>query len=354
MEKMRFRVVLMMIVFISISYLLYGQGIANITTTIDEVMANPGGYISTIQTINGLVDSYIYDDNGSYYIFKSDYGNPIRVLSEDKPETNRKYTVKAFVYVDKQNNMVMLIEKARWSIDKLECQYCGKKFNTEEELDNHLVSIHKVTCPKCGAVFYSQNELEYHIKTEHPTKWWLYAIVGLLIIILIIILILQKLQKKKNEEITDTGGGEIISTDSGAETIKTTADSDFQTIKFAPQIPDTMVFIPGKLEIISEVDTGKSFRIAGYPSPKGNIVTIGRESVSGDRQYSHIQINKKFGTVSRKQAEIREKDGKIYIKNLSNINLTQLNGRELAEGEMPELQIDDIIRTGELEFKYSK
>jgi len=128
------------------------------------------------------------------------------------------------------------------------------------------------------------------------------------------------------------------------------SSDDFKTIKIMASSPKTLKFIPGKLTIVSGEDTGKSFKIAGFPTSEGSIVSIGREEVKGDRAYSHIQLMQK--TISRKQAEIVQKDGKLYVKNLSDTNFTQLDGIELKPNEKAELKAGAVLRLGELEVKY--
>ena len=90
--------------------------------------------------------------------------------------------------------------------------------------------------------------------------------------------------------------------------------------------------------------------ISGYPTPEGNIVTIGRESVSGEKAQAHIQLTER--TVSRKQAELIARDKKLYVRNLSETNFTCLNGIEIMAGEVKEVKSGSIIKTGEVEFQY--
>jgi hypothetical protein len=113
-----------------------------------------------------------------------------------------------------------------------------------------------------------------------------------------------------------------------------------------------MRLMPGKLVIVSEgPDKGKSFTMAGYPDPAGNIITIGREKATAGRDYSHIELLK-YRTVSRKQAELIEKDGTIKIKNKGRVNPTQVNGITLEENQEKELKKGDRITMGELELEY--
>ncbi|HET55639.1 MAG TPA: DUF4203 domain-containing protein [Ignavibacteria bacterium] len=129
-----------------------------------------------------------------------------------------------------------------------------------------------------------------------------------------------------------------------------TSFTQMATIKVAKVVPQTLKFVPGYLEVIEGADKGRKFKVAGYPTADGNVISIGREEIRGERSYSHIQLLEK--TVSRKQAEIIERKGSLYIKNLSETNFTQLNGNEIPVQEVFELNSGDRIKTGEVEFIY--
>jgi len=126
--------------------------------------------------------------------------------------------------------------------------------------------------------------------------------------------------------------------------------SDFKTIRINIGGPKTLDTIPGKFEIISGRDIGKEFKMNGIPGPNGCVLTIGREKMTGDAAYSHIQLFEK--TVSRRQAEIHYIDNKMFLVNLSETNPTQLNGVELKIAVATEILDESVIKTGEVEFKY--
>lgn len=128
-----------------------------------------------------------------------------------------------------------------------------------------------------------------------------------------------------------------------------------ETLKFkAP--PKTMKFIPGKLVIISGPDKGREFRIAGFPREEddGNVVTIGRADIKGERAFAHIQLGDTYRTVSRIQAEIIQKtsSNEVYLRNKSTTNPTQVNNEEVPPEESVELQNEDTIQMGELVLQY--
>lgn len=128
------------------------------------------------------------------------------------------------------------------------------------------------------------------------------------------------------------------------------AEEEFQTVKLAPSSDKTLKFIPGQFILLSGKDRGKPFRVAGYPTPEGSLITIGREPGEGDRAYAHIQLD--VQTVSRKHAQLNFKNGKLFIKNLSDTNPIEVNDTELKLDEEVLLPLDSEIRLGELRMKY--
>jgi pSer/pThr/pTyr-binding forkhead associated (FHA) protein len=133
--------------------------------------------------------------------------------------------------------------------------------------------------------------------------------------------------------------------------VKEEGDSgEFQSIKIAASTEMTLKFIPGQFIVLSGKDRGKAFRVSGFPTPEGHVITIGRDPVEGDRAYAHIQMD--VPTVSRKHAEMVFKDNVLYLKNLSDTNPIQLNSEEIPVGEFVELKIDSELRIGEIKMKY--
>ena len=280
-----------------------------------DILNNPGKIgIGKLVEVIGMVEQWVPTSGTSYYLLKGDYGGIIKVNSESKPETGKRYIIQAFVQKDALKNVPILVEKSR-----------------------------NFSSPKVSA-------------TTTPTTTTtkknnvLYILLGFLVIGLVGLIVYQINAKKQTQTVSTPSSSQASHT----ETIPPQQD-DLKTVKLTAGPPKTMKFIPGKLEIISHEDKGKSFRFAGYPTPTGNVVTIGRKSVSGDRAFAHIQIDEnRFSTVSRQQAEIRERNGEVYLKNLSETNLSQLNGEELQLGEERQVKFGDTLRMGELEFKYSK
>jgi len=79
-------------------------------------------------------------------------------------------------------------------------------------------------------------------------------------------------------------------------------------------------------------------------------VTIGREQITGPRDFAHIQLKER--TISRRQAELILKDGKLYLKNLSETNFTKLDGKDLPPNTSAPLSPGSIMTFGEVEMKY--
>lgn len=127
-------------------------------------------------------------------------------------------------------------------------------------------------------------------------------------------------------------------------------EEEFQTVKLAPSTDKTLKFIPGQFILLSGKDRGKPFRVAGFPTPEGSIISIGRDPVEGERAYAHIQLD--VQTVSRKHAELNFRSGKLYIKNLSDTNPIEVNDQEINVNEEVLLPLDSEIRLGEIRMKY--
>ena len=270
---------------------------------IEEITKNPAGYEGELITVTGLVTQYRQgtSTSTSFYMIRGDFGGTIQVnTAEGKPETNLKYRVTGIVYFDIKTRSAFISEKRREKI------------------------------PAAATARDTVYVVEPPATLETAQKWYrkgnIQLIAGLGIVLAGLLAIL--LWRRKEQSATETGhtGGEEPESEigsaaaRGAEPLKDApahdAGYDFKTIKiYRAADPKTLLFIPGQLTIISGADSGKSFKIAGYPTPDGNIVTIGRDKVSGDRYYAHIQLVER--TVSRRQAELIMKDGKLTVKNLS-------------------------------------
>lgn len=303
---------------IFISTIIWGQT----NTTIEKIVNNPVTYENTEVEVEGLVTQYVEGKGATnYYLLKGDFGGIIKVnTAEPAPETNKKYRVIGIVYREGTNRSSFISEKSKT-----------------------LVEPPVVTQPP-----------KEQIPEEIPAKednFLLYIIIAVVAILVIILIISLTRKKEPKIEPAPTATAEKPTPGAKEAAPKFSTDSDFKTIKIVTSSPKTLKFIPGKLVITDGADKGKEFRIPGYPTPEGSIVSIGRKTVEGDRAYSYIHLNEK--TVSRDQAMMIYKDGKLMIKNLSETNFTQVNGEELKPGEVAELKPGTTIRTGEVEFKYT-
>jgi len=282
-----------------LGFLLIFSSCAPKLVKLEDIFENPGKYENEQVIISGMVNQYFPSTTKttSYYLVQGNFGGVMNVNTSLKPPTTfRKYQITGVVVIDQVQGRPVIIEKSRRAI--------------------------------YGAISY---------------------VLAGLVVLLIAFMVAFLFFNRKKEKSTKSG-----TADKGKEKTDTSGSSstDYATIKLTTGTPPTMILIPGELEIISGRDKGKSFRIAGYPTTEGSIVTLGREPVDGDRKYAHIQLLEK--TVSRKQAELIYRNGVLYIKNLSETNFTQVDGQTLTINEAAELKSGMVIRAGEVEFRYKK
>ncbi|MGE5354026.1 MAG: FHA domain-containing protein [Acidobacteriota bacterium] len=343
--------------------------------TIEEISKNSQSFSSQAVEVEGIVTQYVPSTSSttSYYMINGEYGGSVKVNTfSTAPELFKRYRVTGTVYIDPVSREAFISERSRSSLEPAST-------SAPVEGTDPLVILLVVLFVLLAAIFiYTQiskhrernlEEVIYALpvtpvgeamnmpEARQPEKP-----------------VAEKYEppqaKPRMEPIIEKPSPRIempprmerpprMEKPSRVEMPpadkKNQApffDSDFRTIKIVPAAPQTITFIPGVLEIISGDDAGKSFRIAGFPTAEGSIVSIGREVVTGERAYAHIQLNEKFRTVSRRQAELIYKDHKLFVRNLSETNLTQVDGVELKPGECAELKPEAKIRTGELEFQY--
>lgn len=304
--------------------LLFGANImAQQDSTLYKTIRNPSHWLDKPVTVLGIVEEYVdielpYQEGEQRltveYILRGDFGDRIHIRSHlEVPETNTKYRVTG-----------MFQQSAKPNIDY-------------EIIETRREIIEQGPVVEYTGTFWDDYGLAVLIAGG--------VVVLLLIIFLSVLIFRQKpsVQPAQPPQEPSSGGME--------DRPAFSSENDFKTIKVASSPPKTMRFIPGKLEIMNGEDKGKVFKMVGYPNADGSIVTMGREPGSGERAYSHIQL--KDPTVSRKQAELIYKNGKLFMKNLSEVNLSMVNGKELSANEQTELKANDsVIRTGAIEFKY--
>ena len=301
---------------ILLAFLLFGVVLGQIKTSIEEIKANPGQWIDNNVTVEGIVDIYVpaTSSTTSYYLVKGDYGEIIKVnTTKGPPELNKRHRVSGPVYVDPVTKEAFISEQER-------------------------VNLEEVVPPP----------------PPEPDNTLIYILSGALVVLVGLFLFMQIRNSNKNRDHIEEYHPSSASQDhpGSIPDSPVSYQSDFKTVKIVNPSAKTMKFIPGELVIVSGDDKGKSFKIAGFPTPNGTTVTIGREAVTGERAYAHIQIDDKFSTVSRKQAEILYRDGRLSVRNLSETNYTKVDGADLKPGDVAELRPNSIVKAGELEFQY--
>jgi hypothetical protein len=268
--------------------------------SIEDIFDNPGRFENEVVTVEGIVTQYVMGttQTTSFYTVQSSYGSIITVnTSAESPKVMKKYRISGVVVIDQSSRRPIIIEQSRKIIDPL------------DKLLPYLIGL-----------------------------------VVLLIIFLIIYMLVNRkgTEKSSGDSAGQSGPSGEPSASGGGKSSGT--DTDYETIRISKESPKTVKIIPGKFEIISGADKGKSFMISGLPTRDGVIVTLGRS------RNSNIQFFEK--TVSRQQAELIYVNGKLFVKNLSHTNNTQVNGVEMDVDETRELPFGSVIKTGEVELLY--
>lgn len=248
-------------------------------------------HLDTYCVIKGLVTQYTPEKPGAtaYYIIKGDYGRPIQVnTSSKKPVINRKYRVKGIIKADPLTDQPYIVENAK----------------------SLIIPV------------------------------WIFVTVGVILLAVIAILLVYILKGRSKTQ--KSGSAKAAKFDDSLKTVKIVKN---------PEDP-TLVFIPGKLKILNGEDKGRELVLAGIPTPEGGVLTIGKREETGIKKLCHIQLMEK--TVSREQAEIiyHKGDKKVFVKNLSKVNYTKLNGEEVYVDEAKQIKPGDKLTMGELEFEY--
>ena len=285
------------------------------TILVKDILNNPSKYDGELVEVTGLVIQYVEatERTTAHYLLKDDYGAVIRInTAEGEPETNTKYNATGILYVDKMTNEPFISEKSRVKIP-------GDQ--------------------PANVIIQQKTWLEENIL--------LVIFIGsaIILILLIIIFVNRKSSGSSGKEKTY-----VHKERNPDQEPQPTPREDLKTMVVPKVSQKTMKFIPGEFQVLSGQDKGKNLKIAGYPTSEGSVVTIGREKVTGPRDYAHIELKEK--TISRKQAEIISRDHSLYIKNLSETNFTQLDDEDIPVNQMKELKSGSVIGLGEVEIKY--
>jgi hypothetical protein len=332
---------------------------AHAQTSISEINGNPGKYRGQSVTIQGTIDRHV--DSGSdtatkNYIIKDDSGQEIRAKTTEKPPaTGARFQVEGIVEISPFNRKPVLDEKSRSELSSASENQSSSSESLRQGFSTITVylifGLGILVVVVLGYFAYASQADDRGpapaAPTDDGTAEGDQAPAS----------DLSSTELGDDGDGSDSGfpepSGQRIKSESSSSQA-TEEDSDGpETLKFkAP--PKTMKFVPGRLVIAAGPDQGKEFRIAGRPTPEGNVVTIGRAEVEGERAFAHIQLGDTYRTVSRMQAEIIQQDQTILLKNTSETNPTIVNGDNLPAGETVELQDGDMIRMGELMLRYER
>ena len=331
---------------------------AQTEATISEVNGNPGKFRGQQVSIEGTVARHV--DSGSdtetrNYILQNDSGQEIRAkTTEQPPATGGQYRVVGVVEISPFNRQPVLDEENRTQISGGSSQSGA---TSSESLRQGFSTITVYLILGLGVlVVVVLAYFAYASQSDDPVSEVSPPEDGVPEAEPATDLSSTELGADE-EEAADTGfpepSGQRIKSESSSSQEPEDESEGPETLKFkAP--PKTMKFVPGRLVIAAGPDQGKEFRIAGRPTPDGNVVTIGRAEVEGERAFAHIQLGDTYRTVSRMQAEIIQQDQTILLKNTSETNPTMVNGDQVPAGSTVELQDGDMIRMGELMLRYER
>ena len=364
----------MRFVWLAVAFLAFiGTAPAGAQTSVSDILDNPGQYNDTQVSVNGTVAEVLSNDEGNY-ILEDEEGNQIRVRysSNAAPSQGARLTVQGLVSISPFNREPYITESSRSEASG--GQSGGTPEERQLESEGNPFTIFAIiglliTAAIIGSTyFFWKRESEAEERREKQRREQAEREAE------------QAAQQAAQQQQAQQGDLDVQDTelqegpadaplsedgptaDQPERRIKSESSSSTankpespETLKFkAP--PKTMKFIPGKLVIISGPDEGREFRIAGFPQEEedGNVVTIGRADVKGEKAFAHIQLGDTYRTVSRIQAEVIQKtsSNEVYLRNKSTTNPTQVNGEEVPPEESVELQNEDTIQMGELILRY--
>jgi hypothetical protein len=326
-------------------------------TTIEDITSNPGRYSDQVVQVSGTVGRHVDSGNGSSgtqnYILEDDAEGSIRVkTTEQPPGIDSRVQVEGLVQISAINRTPVIIERGRSvSASQASSGGSGQSQSSADALRENFSTTTVFLIFGLGVLVIAALAYFTYASDQEPVSAPSSSADEM-----------EASEAPADPSLSDTelggeeddpfGGDEHrIKSESSTSTAPDDESDGPDTLKFkAP--PKTMKFIPGKLVIAAGPDQGKEFRIAGRPTPEGNVVTIGRAEVEGERAFAHIQLGDTYRTVSRMQAEIIQGDEDILLKNKSTTNPTMVNGDEVPADTTVSLDDGDIIRMGELMLRY--
>jgi len=338
--------------------LILGGWGAQAQTPISDINGNPGKFRGQQVTVEGTVDRHVESQGDSEtmnYILQDNSGQELRArTTEEPPDPGSQYSVEGVVEISPFNRDPILDEESRTQISASNQNQSSSSESLRQGFSTITVylilGLGVLVVIVLGYFAYASQTEDTGTTvapgedgttdaTESPASDFSSTELG------------------ADESESDTGfpepSGQRIKSESSSSQAPEEDSDGPETLKFkAP--PKTMKFVPGRLVIAAGPDQGKEFRIAGRPTPEGNVVTIGRAEVEGERAFAHIQLGDTYRTVSRMQAEIIQQDQTILLKNTSETNPTMVNGDSVPANETVELQDGDMIRMGELMLRYER
>lgn len=327
-------------------------------TPISDITGNPGKFRGQTVTVEGTVTRHVEsggDTETQNYILEDDSGEELRArTTEEPPDTGSEYSVEGVVEISPFNREPILDEESRSQISSAS----ENQATSSESLRQGFSTITVYLILGLGVlVVIVLGYFAYASQTEDPVRDVGPAEDGAADATESPESDLSSTELGADDSESDTGfpepAGQRIKSESSSSQAPDEDSDGPETLKFkAP--PKTMKFVPGRLVIAAGPDQGKEFRIAGRPTPDGNVVTIGRAEVEGERAFAHIQLGDTYRTVSRMQAEIIQQDQTILLKNTSETNPTMVNGDSVPTGGTVELEDGDMIRMGELMLRYER
>jgi hypothetical protein len=331
---------------------------AQTEASLSEINGNPGKFQDQSVVVEGTVSRQIESGDNtatSNYMLQDDSGEELRVeTTEQPPSTGGRYQVTGVIEISAFNNrQPVLEEQSRSQLASASQNQASSSESLRQGFSTITVylilSLGVLVVVVLGYFAYAsqQDDSPEVAPAEDGTPETAGASSS----------DLSSTELGGDDGEPETGfpepsGQRIKSESSSSQSPEEESDGP-ETLKFkAP--PKTMKFVPGRLVIAAGPDQGKEFRIAGRPTPEGNVVTIGRAEVEGERAFAHIQLGDTYRTVSRMQAEIIQQDQTILLKNTSETNPTMVNGDQVPAGETVELGDGDMIRMGELMLRYER
>jgi len=262
---------------------------------------------------------------------KSDYLNTEFTLKGIIHKSTDSMSAKSYLLVDQSNDSLEIrLEKKQDLEIGAEYKFEGK---LKQEQNALFFKVNEIKCLDC----------ENDDDDEGNLMFTLTLIVVILAVVIVYLIRRQQLNKipgssggfPTNPGNTPFNSGPIPSTPSNViqpnptQVNQGASTDNFATIAFNPNLlpkqtiteSKTVVMnqpksessdqVPGNF-IVNTNGSEENLKLKGLPTSLGNIVTVGREDVSGDEAKYHLRLNDQ--TVSRKQAELIYESQNLYIR----------------------------------------